>query len=151
MQCFFPQNTAKHIRAPLFILNAAYDSWQVRNILVPSTVDPHGLWNNCKSNFTHCSRIQIKTLQDYRLGYLNTIFGLGKSISRGLFINSCYAHCQTETQETWLMPNSPSIGGTKIAKAIGDWFYDRRPFQKIDCAYPCDKTCHNRVYDPSTN
>ena len=41
-----------------------------------------------------------------------------------------------------------SIGMQTIAKAVGDWYYDRSPFQKIDCAYPCDSTCHNRVFDP---
>lgn len=30
MQCFFPQNVVQGIQTPLFILNAAYDSWQVR-------------------------------------------------------------------------------------------------------------------------
>ena len=34
-----------------------------------------------------------------------------------------------------------------IADAVGAWFFDRSPFQKIDCPYPCDSTCHNRVYD----
>ncbi|RLM78418.1 pectin acetylesterase 8 [Panicum miliaceum] len=34
-----------------------------------------------------------------------------------------------------------------IADAVGNWFLDRSPFQKIDCPYPCDSTCHNRVYD----
>lgn len=35
-----------------------------------------------------------------------------------------------------------------IAKAAGDWFYDRRPFKNIDCPYPCDKTCHNNIIEP---
>jgi hypothetical protein len=29
----------------------------------------------------------------------------------------------------------------KIGKAVGDWFYDRSAFEKIDCAYPCNPTC----------
>lgn len=29
LQCFFPQNLINRIQTPLFILNAAYDSWQV--------------------------------------------------------------------------------------------------------------------------
>ncbi|XWS49415.1 hypothetical protein CRYUN_Cryun12cG0001600 [Craigia yunnanensis] len=62
--CFFPQYMAQRVQTPLFIINAAYESWQT------------------------------------------------------------------------------------IAKAVGDWFYDRNPFQKIDCAFPCNRTCHNRVYDP---
>ncbi|CAA0838288.1 Pectin acetylesterase 8 [Striga hermonthica] len=61
--CFFPQNMVQGIQTPLFLVNAAYDSWQ------------------------------------------------------------------------------------SIAKAVGDWYYDRSPFKKIDCPYPCDKTCHNRVFD----
>lgn len=34
------------------------------------------------------------------------------SISKenGLFINSCFAHCQTERQDTWFSGNSPVIG-----------------------------------------
>lgn len=31
-QCFFPQNLINHITTPLFILNAAYDAWQVNSI-----------------------------------------------------------------------------------------------------------------------
>lgn len=30
MQCFFPQYVASDISTPIFIVNAAYDSWQVR-------------------------------------------------------------------------------------------------------------------------
>lgn len=33
LQCFFPQNMAQQIRTPLFIVNAAYDSWQVSTLL----------------------------------------------------------------------------------------------------------------------
>jgi hypothetical protein len=32
MQCFFPQYVVPTLRTPLFILNAAYDSWQVNFI-----------------------------------------------------------------------------------------------------------------------
>lgn len=34
-----------------------------------------------------------------------------------------------------------------IAKAVGDWYYDRKTFHQIDCPYPCNPTCHNRVFD----
>lgn len=29
MQCFFPQYVVQQMRTPLFILNSAYDEWQV--------------------------------------------------------------------------------------------------------------------------
>uniref|UniRef100_A0A0E0NJR6 Pectin acetylesterase n=1 Tax=Oryza rufipogon TaxID=4529 RepID=A0A0E0NJR6_ORYRU len=123
--CFFPQNEVKQIQTPLFILNAAYDSWQVRNILVPGFADPHG----------------------FRDDFLKALKEQGTPSTRGLFINSCFVHCQSETQETWFASGSPMLETKTIADAVGDWFYDRNPFQKIDCPYPCDSTCHNRIYD----
>ncbi|KAL8536627.1 hypothetical protein ACS0TY_011995 [Phlomoides rotata] len=145
--CFFPEYAAKEIRTPLFIVNGAYDSWQIKNILAPGVADPHGLWHNCKTDILKCSSTQLQIMQGFRLEFMRAITGLGTSASRGLFINSCYAHCQTEMQETWLRADSPKLDNKPIAKAVGDWFYDRSPFQKGDCAYPCDKTCHNRVFE----
>ncbi|KAL5864194.1 hypothetical protein ACOSQ3_001708 [Xanthoceras sorbifolium] len=147
--CFFPQNMARQIQTPLFIINAAYDSWQIKNILAPGVADPHGTWHSCKLDINNCSPNQLQTMQSFRLQFLNALSGLGNSTSRGLFIDSCYAHCQTEMQETWLRADSPVLGKTTIAKAVGDWYYDRSPFQKIDCPYPCNPTCHNRVFDPN--
>ncbi|KAL5724771.1 [Wnt protein] O-palmitoleoyl-L-serine hydrolase [Ranunculus cassubicifolius] len=143
--CFFPQNMAQHIQTPLFILNAAYDSWQIKNILAPGVADPHGFWHNCKLDITKCSTSQLNTMQGFRSEFLNALTGLGNS--RSMFINSCYAHCQSEVQETWLTPDSPVLDNTTIAKAVGDWYYDRSPFLKVDCPYPCDKSCHNRVFE----
>ncbi|OEL33152.1 Pectin acetylesterase 8 [Dichanthelium oligosanthes] len=126
----------------------------------------------------------------FRDDFLKAVAEQGNSTSRGLFINSCYVHCQSETQETWFSSDSPMLGNTvihpktpeayiicpltiesdrvftarvasddalsdtgflspvqTIADAVGDWFFDRTPFQKIDCPYPCDSTCRNRIYD----
>ncbi|EPS71696.1 hypothetical protein M569_03061, partial [Genlisea aurea] len=152
--CFFPQNVAQEIRTPLFIVNAAYDSWQIKNILAPGVADPHGTWHDCKTDITKCSKSQLQTMQDFRTQFLKSLNdGVGSSLtstpsSKGYFINSCYAHCQTEMQETWFRSDSPLLNDKTIAEAIGDWFFDRNSFQHIDCAYPCDKTCHNRIFDP---
>ncbi|KAB2070471.1 hypothetical protein ES319_A08G157800v1 [Gossypium barbadense] len=59
--CFFPQYIAQQIRTPLFIINAAYDSWQIRNILAPGIADPHGHWESCKLDLKNCLPSQIKT------------------------------------------------------------------------------------------
>lgn len=146
--CFFPQNMVQQIKTPIFLVNAAYDSWQIKNILAPGVADPHGHWHSCKLDIKNCSPTQLSTMQDFRTQFLSALNGLGTSSSRGLFIDSCYSHCQTEMQETWLRDDSPLLARTTIAKAVGDWFYDRSPFQKIDCPYPCNPTCHNRVFDP---
>ncbi|KAK3007717.1 hypothetical protein RJ639_014250 [Escallonia herrerae] len=145
--CFFPQHMAQEIKTPLLVTNAAYDSWQIKNILAPGVADPHGTWHNCKLDIKNCSPNQLKIMQDFRLEFISALTGLQSTSSNGMFINSCYAHCQTEMQETWLRTDSPVLNNKTIAKAVGDWFYDRSPFQKIDCPYPCDKTCHNRIFE----
>ncbi|CDP12457.1 unnamed protein product [Coffea canephora] len=44
-QCFFPQNLIDYVKTPLFILNAAYDSWQVMQPLsLASLASPTGVW-----------------------------------------------------------------------------------------------------------
>ncbi|CAI9784709.1 unnamed protein product [Fraxinus pennsylvanica] len=140
--CFFPQNIAQQIRTPLFITNAAYDSWQINNILVPNDSDTNGTWSNCKTSFSNCPPSQLQTIQGFRLDFINALTGIGVPTSRGYYINSCYTHCQTEG-ETWFGSHSPVLNNKTIAEAVGDWFFDRSQFQEIDCPYPCDKTCPN--------
>lgn len=47
----------------------------------------------------------------FRLEFLHALEGPCSSSSRGLFINSCYVHCQSVTQETWLSNDSFVLGG----------------------------------------
>ncbi|XP_074270427.1 pectin acetylesterase 8-like isoform X1 [Silene latifolia] len=146
--CFFPQYIVPKIRTPIFILNAAYDSWQIKNILAPAAADPRGYWSDCKTSLQNCSTNQLEVMQDFRIEFLHALNGLNRTPSRGLFINSCYAHCQTELQETWFSKHSPVLHNMTIAESVGDWFYDRRRLQMIDCPYPCDRSCQNRIYEP---
>ncbi|XP_028792359.1 pectin acetylesterase 12-like isoform X1 [Neltuma alba] len=143
--CFFPQNLINHVTTPLFILNAAYDAWQLQASLAPPSADPRGSWNNCKSNHANCNSSQIQFLQDFRNQMLNALKGFSLPSQTGLYINSCFAHCQSERQDTWFADDSPLIKNKPIAIAVGDWYFDRQVVKAIDCAYPCDKTCHNLV------
>ncbi|CAJ1872141.1 unnamed protein product [Sphenostylis stenocarpa] len=144
--CFFPQNLVNHVETPLFLLNAAYDAWQVQESLVPPSADPHGSWHDCKYNHARCNSSQIQFFQDFRNQMLNEVKGSSGESQTGLFINSCFAHCQSERQDTWFADDSPLINRMPIAIAVGDWFFDRKIVKAIDCAYPCDKTCHNLVF-----
>ncbi|XAR49222.1 hypothetical protein NMG60_11032341 [Bertholletia excelsa] len=146
ISCFFPENLIANITTPLFILNAAYDSWQVTSSLAPGSADPQGTWRDCKMNHEHCTASQIQFLQEFRNHMLNALKGFSKTEQNGLFINSCFAHCQTEKQDTWFADDSPMIGNKPIALAVGDWYFDRQDVKALDCAYPCDKTCHNLVF-----
>uniref|UniRef100_A0A7N0UG55 Pectin acetylesterase n=1 Tax=Kalanchoe fedtschenkoi TaxID=63787 RepID=A0A7N0UG55_KALFE len=142
--CFFPQNAARFVQTPLFLLNSAYDSWQITHVLAPPEADPKGAWNRCKFNFNKCSPAQLQALRFFRGEFLRAVFQLGPSKTRGIFVDSCYLHCQTERQGLWLTPTSPKVQNLTIAKAVADWFYDRSPAWKFDCAYPaCNPTCQN--------
>lgn len=141
--CFFPQYVAQVMRTPLFILNSAYDEWQIKNILAPSSAKAND-WKTCKLDLKKCSSTQVSTLQGYRSEFLSV---LPKKPANGMFIISCYAHCQSGSQATWLSNGSPSIANKSIAKAVGDWFYGRRVVQDIDCPYPCNKSCSNVIDD----
>ncbi|KAG4951797.1 hypothetical protein JHK85_045664 [Glycine max] len=145
--CFFPQYVASHISTPIFVVNSAYDSWQIRYIFVPGSADPSDSWNSCKVNMSNCSPDQLSKLQGFKSEFERALSEVGDSPSKGMFIDSCYAHCQTEPQETWFKTDSPKLANTTIAKAVADWFYGRSSFRHVDCNYPCNPSCQNRVFD----
>lgn len=143
--CFFPENLLSRIQTPLFVLNAAYDFWQLQESIAPSAADPHGLWRQCKLNNSNCNADQINFLQGFRSQMINGLHGFSSFTKSGFFINSCFAHCQSERQDTWFGTDSPVIDNKGIAKSVGDWYFDRLKVKAIDCPYPCDKSCHNLV------
>ncbi|XP_066339863.1 pectin acetylesterase 9-like isoform X2 [Miscanthus floridulus] len=107
--CFFPQFALPNIRTPFLILNSAYDVYQFHHILVPPSSDPRGHWNHCKSDPGACNTSQIATLQGLRSAMLSSLKQFESKPKSGMFINSCFAHCQSELQDTWFAPNSPLI------------------------------------------
>ncbi|XP_022866598.1 pectin acetylesterase 8-like, partial [Olea europaea var. sylvestris] len=82
--CFFPQYMAQRIQTPLFLINAAYDSWQIKNILAPDVADPHGTWIKCKLDIDNCSPTELRTLQG------NDVYALSNPIN--LFIRTLITH-----------------------------------------------------------
>lgn len=142
--CFFPQYLLQSIKTPLFVVNTAYDSWQMRSILAPIGADPGNHWQNCRMNITHCAPWQLNIMQEFRDNMINALATVNSEQTGGLFINSCFAHCQTTLQVLWHSPNtSPELQSRTIAEAVGDWFFDRKVVKYIDCPYPCDSTCHS--------
>ncbi|PUZ40229.1 hypothetical protein GQ55_9G408500 [Panicum hallii var. hallii] len=143
--CFFPQYALPDIRTPYFILNSAYDVYQFHHIFVPPSSDPGGQWSRCKMDPGACSTSQIATLQGLRTAMLTSLKQIEGEPEAGMFVNSCFAHCQSELQDTWFEPDSPMIHDKKIAEVVGDWYFERGAAKEIDCAYPCDSTCHNLI------
>ncbi|WOL10115.1 pectin acetylesterase 9 isoform X4 [Canna indica] len=147
-QCFFPQYALAYIKTPYFILNSAYDVFQFHHIFVPPSADPQGRWDRCKLNTTACSPGQIAVLLGFRNEMLRALESFEGSKNGGMFINSCFTHCQSELQEAWFAPNSPRLHNKTIAEVVGDWYFGRKVAKEVDCPYPCDATCDNLVSPP---
>ncbi|KAK6126158.1 hypothetical protein DH2020_040136 [Rehmannia glutinosa] len=142
--CFFPQEFIGYIKTPVFLVQPAYDFWQIANILVPDSSDPHGSWLRCKLNIFKCDSNQLEVLHGYRNSMLKTLSGIRQNLKVGVFINSCFAHCQTWAAETWHSPTSQNQQQKTIAESVGDWYFKREAAQHIDCPFPCNPTCYHR-------
>ncbi|CAL5351281.1 unnamed protein product [Camellia sinensis] len=145
-KCFFPQEFIKNIKTPIFLVHPAYDFWQIKHIFVPDDSDPHGSWFECKLNIDNCNPSQMEVLHGYRHSLLKVLSEFQQNKEGGMFINSCYVHCQTWMTETWHSSNSPRINSKTIAESVGDWFFNRQVAKQIDCPYPCNPTCYNIVW-----
>ncbi|CAN0902780.1 Pectin acetylesterase 9 [Linum grandiflorum] len=144
--CFFPQYALRYITTPFFLLNSAYDVYQINHILVPPSSDIHGDWTKCKSHVSECTPAQIEDLQGLRREMLRASLNFYRGLStEGMFINSCFSHCQSEFQPTWLGPDSPRIQNKTIAEAVGDWYFGRKVTKLIDSPYPSGDTCYNLI------
>ncbi|KAG8079598.1 hypothetical protein GUJ93_ZPchr0007g3090 [Zizania palustris] len=119
---------------------------QLQQSVAPKKADPQGQWRGCRMNHASCSGSQLQFLQGFRNEMLDAVRGFSGSRQNGIFINSCFAHCQSERQDTWYAKDSPNLGNKRIAEAVGDWFFERGDAKYTDCAYPCDGTCHHLVF-----
>ncbi|GMY14549.1 pectin acetylesterase 5-like [Fagus crenata] len=142
-KCLFPQEIVKKIKTPVFLVNPAYDFWQIQNVLIPVASDPHGYWRNCRQSIHNCNPSQLDILQGFRNSLLRALSEFQKIKEGGMFINSCFVHCQTWMAETWHSAKSPRINKKTIAESVGDWFFNRKAVKQIDCPYPCNPTCYN--------
>ncbi|KAG6437658.1 hypothetical protein SASPL_102580 [Salvia splendens] len=61
-KCFFPQEFIGNIKTPVFLVQPAYDFWQIENIYVPKSSDPQGSWRKCRLNIFNCNSNQLEVL-----------------------------------------------------------------------------------------
>ncbi|CAM6089096.1 unnamed protein product [Calypogeia fissa] len=140
-RCIFPEYIIPGLKTPFFILNPAYDTWQMNNILVPSSADPTGIWDYCKSSLSLCSDAQLKVVQGFRDSLLEKLHPLLEREKDGAFINSCYLHCQAQDDSIWNGLSSPKVDSKTISKVVGDWYFERNSTKVVDCPFPCNPTC----------
>ncbi|XP_018490602.2 pectin acetylesterase 5 [Raphanus sativus] len=142
-KCMFPQEFINNIRTPVFLVNSAYDSWQIRNVLVPASADFDESWAKCRLDIKECDASQMNVLHGFRSSLMDAIGKFNQNKAGGMFIDSCFTHCQTVTPGTWHSPTSIRIENKTIAESVGDWYFNRKPVKLIDCPYPCNPSCPN--------
>ncbi|WZY96019.1 hypothetical protein YC2023_068348 [Brassica napus] len=136
--CMFPQKFLNNIRTPVFLVNPAYDFWQIQHVLVPASADVDKSWAKCRLNIKECDVAQMKVLHGFRSSMMDAIGKFHQNKAGGMFIDSCYSHCQTLVSATWHSPTSTRIENKTIAESVGDWYFNRKPVKLIDCPYPCN-------------
>ncbi|EFJ06601.1 hypothetical protein SELMODRAFT_272264 [Selaginella moellendorffii] len=135
-QCFFPQNMQNYVGPPLFFVNGAYDFWQLENVKRLS----RDQYSSCVD---HSACPNVNVLQGFRQSMLDALSVSRSRGSSGMFIDSCFSHCQVQGDDKW---NNPKVNGLSTAKTVGDWYFGRSSSSiHIDCAYPCNPTCVTRL------
>ncbi|KAF0917754.1 hypothetical protein E2562_021249, partial [Oryza meyeriana var. granulata] len=109
-ECFFPAELVKSITAPTFILNSAYDSWQITNTLAPEASYPGQSWSSCKTDLRNCNSTQMQVLNGFRKKFVDDVKVVKDKKDWGLFIDSCFIHCQTPYNISWSSQFSPVLG-----------------------------------------
>ncbi|KAI3881428.1 hypothetical protein MKX03_009497 [Papaver bracteatum] len=143
-QCLFPQNFVKNIKAPVFLVNPSYDALQIENVLLPPSA--YDYWAKCTKDIAQCSPSQLYKLHAFRDSMLKVLRQYKGKKNIGMFIDSCFAHCQTDSDKWHL--HSPRINNKTIAEAVGDWYFNRKRVHYINnCRYPCNPTCSNKVWE----
>ncbi|XP_047065413.1 pectin acetylesterase 5-like [Lolium rigidum] len=146
-ECLFPAEIIKSIRTPMFILNSAYDSKQIRLNLAPNTSGPDNAWLSCRDNIQNCNSTQIEFLDEFRNTMVNELKVVYDKKGWGMFIDSCFTHCQTIYGISWNSPVSPRLGNETIADVVGNWNRGgSQGVKEIDCEYPCNPTCSSLLH-----
>ncbi|XP_048626697.1 pectin acetylesterase 12-like [Brassica napus] len=86
--CFFPDNLISQMKTPLFIVNAAYDTWQIQSSIAPTSADPSGFWHDCRLNHGKCTPGQMRFLQGFRDQMLRVVKGFSMSRQNGHGLSS---------------------------------------------------------------
>ncbi|XP_022110445.1 pectin acetylesterase 11-like [Acanthaster planci] len=130
-ECFFPQYAYPYVTTPIFVINAVYDRWVQRDIL--------GLYCHPEE----CDEA-LGVLQQHRQLFLQRTDQVNRYLKDGMFLTSCYAHCQAVSDLPWM---TYAVAGRTVRKAFADWYFERKTpaeARDVDCtSYNCNPTCSN--------
>jgi hypothetical protein len=166
-KCIFPQHTFRFLHTPVFVLQSAYDAWQMIHIRGINCEVPDYDMLKRKGNifkrsvsgvrshkehswaYRHihgiyckppeCTRRELAALMQFRNLTLHALRPVTQSRFSGLFLTSCQEHSQSLYGDTW---TKIYVNGFSIAQAVGNWVFSRTSSHfHVDCPFPCNPTC----------
>ncbi|KAG6425838.1 hypothetical protein SASPL_110043 [Salvia splendens] len=141
--CFFPENLVQDVKTPLFLIESAFDLFQItQNVF--RYITPR--WYDCTHNLMLCNSTEITIIKDFRNTFLNTITNtFADSSSRiGYFVHTCYAHGHLCSQDYSTCSSSAGhnvLNNKTITQAVSDWFFDRSEFKQMDICNDMPRNC----------
>ncbi|XP_042046897.1 pectin acetylesterase 7-like isoform X2 [Salvia splendens] len=150
--CLFPENVVPDIQTPLFLIESAFDLYQIQtNLFSPSDTSPR--WYNCTRNLMFCNWTEIKIMKDFRYTFINTLKSTiaDSSSRRGYFVHSCYLHGHMNYKRSSTCSSfvGNGLANKTIAQAVGDWYFDRSEFQEMDMLNDLPRYCTSTDDQPT--
>ncbi|XP_047944711.1 pectin acetylesterase 11-like [Salvia hispanica] len=145
--CLFPEYYVGDIQTPLFLLESAFDAFQIEYNTLPAVGGRLG-WSNCLGNLRHCNSTQLGIMRDFRNTFIGALLKLKHSLSRGMFVHSCYLHGHILIIQEWTcssLQGNNILANKTIAQAISDWYFDRTSFRQIDVENDLPRNCSSSL------
>lgn len=110
-KCLMAEYLTDHIETPMYVMNSAFDVYQVQHILVVGCVPKP------------CTTTQISAMEGYRRDFLNSSLGhlvaRAPAIGHGAFVDSCLVHEQNVDYCSGGNPHAYNCAGWLTTKVAG--------------------------------
>ncbi|XP_057799758.1 pectin acetylesterase 8-like [Salvia miltiorrhiza] len=124
--CLYPEYLVGDIQTPLFILNSAFDYFQVLSRLVPPNSPDAARWKDCFKYNISCKPADKQLVNDFGGAFFKAINNLPYNPSRGMFIDACFTHSQAYIERFWSPNSIVKLENLTLLEAFGDWYFDRK-------------------------
>ena len=140
--CVFAPVAFPHLSSDMFVMEAAYDSWQLLHIL-QLTCSTYG------HSLSNCNAQQNTTVNAYGRAMRGSIRAALASSSHhstrsGAFVSACITHVQSADNEGHDQWTQPLHTGIAPRDAVRSWFFGKggAPVVIEECAeFPCNPLC----------
>merc|ERR1712070_532175 len=119
-KCFLPYYNFPHIEAPVFLIQSDLDIYQLETFYFNDVEAGVHCVENPMSN---CTPDLFAATDRFRGMFKKHMDLPRKTPSTGIFLDSCFAHVQTKSNNHW---NNPLVQGVTMAEVIQHWYFQEK-------------------------